>query len=128
MNGPLEGPGRNSGENTGTSPQKITQRSLARGGRRGTTELRSRKRDSDFRAAFNAARLAMAIVDRDGRVVSANDALGALLGAPPEALVSTSVTDLPSLGLDGNAVRSVLDGGGPRYPVAPRAGGGTAPP
>jgi len=69
-------------------------------------EWRGRKRDNDFRAAFNAAQLAMAIVDRDGRVVSANHALGALLGAAPEALVSTSITDLPSLGLDRSAFRS----------------------
>ncbi len=120
MNGPLEGPGRNSGESTGTSPQKTTQRSRARGGWHGRTEWRNRKRDSDFRAAFNAARLAMAIVDRDGRVVSANDALGALLGAPPESLVSTSVTDLPSLGLDGSAVRDGLDGSATRRPAGPR--------
>ncbi|RAJ69762.1 PAS domain S-box-containing protein/diguanylate cyclase (GGDEF)-like protein [Streptomyces sp. Amel2xB2] len=122
MNGPLEGPGRNSGENTGTSPQKITQRSRTRGAWHGRADWRSRKRDSDFRAAFNAARLAMAIVDRDGRVVSANDALGTLLGAAPETLVSTSVTDLPALGLDGGMLRRGLDGGALRYPVAPRSG------
>jgi diguanylate cyclase (GGDEF)-like protein len=123
VNGPLEGPGRNSGESTGTSPQKMTQRSRTRGGWHGRAEWRNRKRESDFRAAFNAARLAMAIVDSDGRVVSANDALGALLGTAPESLVSTSVTDLPSLGLDGGAIRNGLDGGGSPYPLAPRTGG-----
>jgi diguanylate cyclase (GGDEF)-like protein len=68
----------------------------------------------------------MAIVDRDGRVVTANDALGAMLGAPPESLVATSVTDLPSLGLDGSVIRNGLGAGGSSYPVAPRTGGGDA--
>ncbi|SCK20009.1 bifunctional diguanylate cyclase/phosphodiesterase [Streptomyces sp. WMMB 322] len=130
MNGPSEGPGRNSGESTGTSPQKITQRSRARSGWHGRAEWRTRKRESDFRAAFNAARLAMAIVDRDGRVVSANDALGTLLGTAPESLVSTSLTDLPSLGLDGNVVRDGLGVAALPHPVAPpsaSASGDAAP-
>jgi diguanylate cyclase (GGDEF)-like protein len=118
VNGPTEGPGRNSGESTGTSPKRITQRSHTPGERPGGAEWRSRKRDSDFRAAFNAARLAMAIVDRDGRVVTANDALGALLGAAPESLVATSVKDLPSLGLDGGALRK----GFPLHQATPRTG------
>jgi diguanylate cyclase (GGDEF)-like protein/PAS domain S-box-containing protein len=106
VNGPIEGPGNDSGNATGTPPQKITDRSRGRGGWHSRAEWRGRKRDNDFRAAFNAARLAMAIVDRDGRVVSANHALGALLGAAPESLVSTSLTDLPSLGLDGSTLRN----------------------
>ncbi|MFC4493476.1 putative bifunctional diguanylate cyclase/phosphodiesterase [Streptomyces ovatisporus] len=84
----------------------MTERSRSRGGWHSRSEWRGRKRDNDFRAAFNAARLAMAIVDRDGRVVSANQALGTLLGAAPESLVSASITDLPSLGLDSSAFRS----------------------
>lgn len=106
MNGPIEGPGNDSGYATGTPPQNLTERSRLRGGRTGRVEWRGRKRENDFRAAFNAAKLAMAIIDRDGRVVSANQALGSLLGAAPESLVSTSVTDLPALGLDGSTLRS----------------------
>jgi diguanylate cyclase (GGDEF)-like protein len=114
VNGPLEGPGRDSGSAPGNPPQKITESSHLGYGGPGRGEWRGRKRDSDFRAAFNAARLAMAIVDRDGRVVSANRALGALLGADPDALVATSITDLPSLGLDSSAFRggAVLAGRG----------------
>jgi diguanylate cyclase (GGDEF)-like protein len=123
VNGPIEGPGRNSGETTGTSAQKITHRSRTRGIRHGRAEWRSRKRESDFRAAFNAARLAMAIVDRDGRVVSANDALGALLGAAPDSLVSTSVTDLPSLGLDRSTIRNGLAGAATSLAPAAARGG-----
>ncbi len=109
MNGSNEGPGKDSGDAIGTQPQKDTERSRPLSGWHNRTEWRGRKRDSDFRAAFNAARLAMAIVDRDGRVVSANNALGTLLGASPESLVSTSLTDLPSLGLDGSTLRSAFD-------------------
>ncbi|SCK54865.1 PAS domain S-box-containing protein/diguanylate cyclase (GGDEF) domain-containing protein [Streptomyces sp. WMMB 714] len=125
MNGPIEGPGRNSGSATGNPPQKITERSRSRGGWHSRGEWRGRKRDNDFRAAFNAARLAMAIVDRDGRVVSANQALGTLLGAAPESLVSASITDLPSLGLDSSAFRSggVLSGRGTSEPTTGGANG-----
>ncbi|MEU9007760.1 PAS domain-containing protein, partial [Streptomyces sp. NPDC048551] len=35
----------------------------------------------DYRAAFDAAHLAMALVDRDGEVVASNRALAALLGS-----------------------------------------------
>ena len=69
----------------------------------------------------------MAIIDRDGRVVSANDALGALLGAAADSLVSTSLTDLPSLGLDGSTLRSAFDPAAtPSRERAPARGAGTA--
>ncbi|MER6141223.1 EAL domain-containing protein [Streptomyces sparsogenes] len=52
---------------------------------------------SDYRAAFNAARLAMAVIDREGTVLDANPALGALLGAEPAGLIARSAADLADL-------------------------------
>ncbi|MET7905244.1 EAL domain-containing protein [Streptomyces sp. NPDC005336] len=52
---------------------------------------------SDYRAAFNAARLAMAVVDREGRVLDANPALGDLLGTDPALLADRSAADLADL-------------------------------
>ncbi|MEU1617951.1 EAL domain-containing protein [Streptomyces sp. NPDC005722] len=53
----------------------------------------------DYRAAFNVARLPMALVDPDGRVREANPALGALLGADPLLLTTRTAAEL--LGLAG---------------------------
>ncbi|MEU1662871.1 EAL domain-containing protein [Streptomyces sparsogenes] len=52
---------------------------------------------SDYRAAFNAARLAMAVIDREGTVLDANPALGSLLGAEPAGLIARSAADLADL-------------------------------
>ncbi|NGO71107.1 EAL domain-containing protein [Streptomyces sp. SB3404] len=68
---------------------------------------------SDFRAAFNAAQLAMAIVDRDGRVLTANRALAAMLGAEPRRLVARPIAELAGLSLEGrvrSAYREALQG------------------
>ncbi|GAA2090248.1 EAL domain-containing protein [Streptomyces albiaxialis] len=102
MNGPLEGPGKNSGDTIGTQPQTITESNHKRWRRRVPG---AHGEQSDFRAAFNAAQLAMAIVDRDGRVLTANRALAALLGADPRRLVARPIAELAGLGLDGR-VRS----------------------
>ncbi|TLQ45720.1 putative bifunctional diguanylate cyclase/phosphodiesterase [Streptomyces marianii] len=59
---------------------------------------------ADYRAAFNASRLAMALVDREGLVVSANEALAALLGAEPDALRSRPAADLVDLASDGRSL------------------------
>ncbi|MEU4683786.1 EAL domain-containing protein [Streptomyces xinghaiensis] len=67
----------------------------------------------DHRAAFNAARLAMAVLDGDGRVVSANQALGTLLGADPARLAAEPAAELLDLSHDARtwaAYRDVLDG------------------
>ncbi|QES48400.1 histidine kinase [Streptomyces venezuelae] len=67
----------------------------------------------DYRAAFNAAHLAMAVVDRDGFVVAANDALGGLLGTDPHALIEQSAADLVDLAAEARtwqAYREVLRG------------------
>ncbi|WP_330330613.1 EAL domain-containing protein [Streptomyces sp. NBC_00536] len=73
----------------------------------GLSELR------DYRAAFNAAHLAMAVVDRDGFVVAANAALAGLLGAEPHALDGQSAADLVDLAAEARtwqAYREVLRG------------------
>ncbi|MFI1437732.1 putative bifunctional diguanylate cyclase/phosphodiesterase [Streptomyces fructofermentans] len=66
-----------------------------------------------FRAIFAAAPLAMAVVDREGRVVTANDTMAALLGAEPAALTGRPAADLLDLGSDArtwHAYREVLRG------------------
>ncbi|MFD4377323.1 putative bifunctional diguanylate cyclase/phosphodiesterase [Streptomyces sp. NPDC058527] len=72
----------------------------------------------DYRAAFSASRLAMALVDRDGLVVAANDSLGALLGTDSAALREQAAADLVDLASDGrtwHAYREVLRGRRSRF-------------
>ncbi|MFE3904918.1 putative bifunctional diguanylate cyclase/phosphodiesterase [Streptomyces sp. NPDC059153] len=64
-----------------------------------------------YRAAFRAATLPMAVIDHEGLVVAANDALGGLLGFPAAALTTQSAADLLDLVADGrtwHAYREVL--------------------
>ncbi|MFG2624746.1 putative bifunctional diguanylate cyclase/phosphodiesterase [Streptomyces sp. NPDC048473] len=64
-----------------------------------------------YRAAFRAATLPMAVVDHEGLVVAANDALGGLLGFSAAALTTQSAADLLDLVADGrtwHAYREVL--------------------
>ncbi|MGW3651762.1 putative bifunctional diguanylate cyclase/phosphodiesterase [Streptomyces sp. NPDC000878] len=64
-------------------------------------------------AAFAAAPLAMAVVDREGLVVGANQSLGTLLGIAPEALAGRVAADLVDLASDTrawHAYREVLRG------------------
>ncbi|MFB9462047.1 putative bifunctional diguanylate cyclase/phosphodiesterase [Streptomyces cinereospinus] len=66
-----------------------------------------------YRAAFAAAPLAMAVVDREGLVVSANAALADLLGAGPGELTGRVAADLVDLASDArswHAYREVLRG------------------
>ncbi|MFE6283252.1 putative bifunctional diguanylate cyclase/phosphodiesterase [Streptomyces sp. NPDC057877] len=66
-----------------------------------------------FRSAFTAAPLAMAVVDREGVVVSANDTLGELLGTGPDRLAGRVAADLVDLAADTrtwHAYREVLRG------------------
>ncbi|MGW2617310.1 putative bifunctional diguanylate cyclase/phosphodiesterase [Streptomyces sp. NPDC001500] len=66
-----------------------------------------------YRSVFGAAPLAMAVVDSEGRVVDANDALGALLGGGSAALVGRVASDLLDLASDvrtWHAYREVLRG------------------
>ncbi|MFF4211010.1 putative bifunctional diguanylate cyclase/phosphodiesterase [Streptomyces sp. NPDC001796] len=66
-----------------------------------------------FGAAFTAAPLAMAVVDREGLVVTANETMGSLLGTGAEALVGKVAADLLDLSSDArswHAYREVLGG------------------
>ncbi|MFJ8794061.1 putative bifunctional diguanylate cyclase/phosphodiesterase [Streptomyces sp. NPDC102462] len=66
-----------------------------------------------YHSVFAAAPLSMAIVDRDGRVVSANDAFGALLGIDAATLTGRVAADLVDLTSDArawHAYREVLRG------------------
>ncbi|WP_399144504.1 putative bifunctional diguanylate cyclase/phosphodiesterase [Streptomyces sp. MK7] len=66
-----------------------------------------------FRSVFDAAPLAMAVLDGDGLVVSANDAFGALLGTGPDELAGQVAADLVDLASDArtwHAYREVLRG------------------
>ncbi|MFI1537625.1 putative bifunctional diguanylate cyclase/phosphodiesterase [Streptomyces anandii] len=69
--------------------------------------------EPSFRSAFWAAPLAMAVVDREGLVVSANETCGALLGTPPDELAGQVAADLVDLTSDArawHAYREVLRG------------------
>ncbi|GAA3061727.1 EAL domain-containing protein [Streptomyces roseofulvus] len=72
----------------------------------------------DYRAAFRVSRLAMALVDRDGLVIAANDSLGTLLGTDSAALHEQAAADLVDLASDGrtwHAYREVLRGRRSRF-------------
>ncbi|MDF9813401.1 diguanylate cyclase (GGDEF)-like protein/PAS domain S-box-containing protein [Streptomyces sp. SPB162] len=67
----------------------------------------------DYRAAFTAARLPMALVDRDGSVLEANQALGALLATSAAGLAARVAAGLLGLADDDparTAYREVLAG------------------
>lgn len=75
-------------------------------------------RGADYRAVFRAATLPMAVVDHEGLILTANDALGALLGADPVALTAQSASDLLDVSSDGrtwHAYREVLRGRRSRF-------------
>ncbi|MCF3104675.1 EAL domain-containing protein [Streptomyces roseoverticillatus] len=77
------------------------------------TVVTQRNESSDFRAAFNAAQLAMAVVGRDGLVRTANHALGALLGTDPARLADAPAAEFTGLREDSrtwSAYREVLLG------------------
>ena len=65
--------------------------------------------DSIYRSVFRAAALAMAVVDREGLVVSANDGFGALLGSTPEALAGKVAADLVDLASDARTWHAYLE-------------------
>ncbi|MFI6417756.1 putative bifunctional diguanylate cyclase/phosphodiesterase [Streptomyces sp. NPDC050842] len=93
-------------------PCAARQTDLVRDADRRAAELR------DYRAAFRAAQLAMAVVDQDGIVVTANDSFGALLGTEAGALREQAAADLVDLASDGrtwHAYREVLRGRRSRF-------------
>ncbi|MFD6548271.1 putative bifunctional diguanylate cyclase/phosphodiesterase [Streptomyces sp. SAS_267] len=66
-----------------------------------------------FHAAFGTAPLAMAVVDREGLVVTANEALGTLLGAEARTFTGRAAADLVDLASDArtwHAYREMLGG------------------
>ncbi|WP_329547431.1 EAL domain-containing protein [Streptomyces sp. NBC_01356] len=66
-----------------------------------------------FQAAFATAPLAMAVVDREGLVVTANESLGELLGSDADGLTGRIASDLVDLASDTrtwHAYREVLRG------------------
>ncbi|TXS03692.1 EAL domain-containing protein [Streptomyces sp. col6] len=72
----------------------------------------------DYRAAFRAATLPMAVVGPEGLIVTANEALGALTGTGAAALTAQSAADLVDLAADArawHAYREVLHGRRTRF-------------
>ncbi|MFE9723734.1 putative bifunctional diguanylate cyclase/phosphodiesterase [Streptomyces sp. NPDC005794] len=109
MSGTSEGPIPRAGTTSGAGPSDVTRCDHQRAS---LTELR------DYRAAFTAAALPMAVVDHRGRIVRPNDALGGLLGAEPATLAGRSAAGLVGLTSDGPALRAyneVLRGARPRF-------------
>ncbi|MBT2395499.1 EAL domain-containing protein [Streptomyces sp. ISL-100] len=96
MSGTSEGPG----SAPDTIRPTVTQ---SNGAGRSASELR------DYRAAWNAAQLAMAVVDRDGLVVTANPALAGLLGTETLQLREQSAADLLDLASDARSFHAYLE-------------------
>ncbi|MFJ3336732.1 putative bifunctional diguanylate cyclase/phosphodiesterase [Streptomyces sp. NPDC086766] len=79
----------------------------------GPAEPSSASFSVSFRPAFRLAPVPLAVVDRDGLVVVANDALGSLLGVTADTLAGQVATDLVDLASDArtwHAYREVLRG------------------
>ncbi|WP_418957252.1 putative bifunctional diguanylate cyclase/phosphodiesterase [Streptomyces tritici] len=109
MSGTSEGPAHVPLSAVPGTPPMITERH--RGVPR-ETELR------DYRAAFRAAQLAMAVVDQEGLVVTANDAMASLLGTDTGSLLDQAAADLVDLASDGrtwHAYHEVLRGRRSRF-------------
>ncbi|MFM9370311.1 putative bifunctional diguanylate cyclase/phosphodiesterase [Streptomyces sp. Da 82-17] len=95
---------------TGTGPQNVTERHTRTAvDRRGASAAELR----DYRAAFHAAHLALAVVDREGLVSRANGAFAELIGAPAAELAGQVAADLVDLASDArtwHTYREVLRG------------------
>ncbi|MFB6771795.1 putative bifunctional diguanylate cyclase/phosphodiesterase [Streptomyces sp. NPDC056337] len=107
MNGTSEGP----------ASAADLDRSAVTESDQGLAPRTARERPAAYRSVFTAAPLAMAVVDTEGLVVSANDTLGTLLGNDPDALVGCAAADLVDLASDAgiwHAYREVLRGRQPR--------------
>ncbi|MFH8485548.1 putative bifunctional diguanylate cyclase/phosphodiesterase [Streptomyces longisporoflavus] len=98
------------GTSEGQAPTAVTAPDLARAP---TTERRRPGQRPDHRAAFAAAPLALGVVDGEGLLVDANDALAELLGETPDGLTGRLAADLLDLASDArtwHAYREVLRG------------------
>ncbi|MET7856854.1 EAL domain-containing protein [Streptomyces sp. NPDC005318] len=112
MSGTSEGPRPAAGTAPPTVRPTVTERHAERASA-GAAGYRA-----DYRAAFLTAGLPMAVVDHEGLVLTANDALGALLGTDPAALAAQSASDLLDVSSDGltwHAYREVLRGRRSRF-------------
>ncbi|MFB7542509.1 putative bifunctional diguanylate cyclase/phosphodiesterase [Streptomyces zaomyceticus] len=124
MSGTPEGPVHPEPPETHAAEPALTERHTGQHGGRYAERYPSRDVDRraaelrDYRAAFRAARLAMAVVDQDGVVVTANESFGTLLGTEPRALRDQAAADLVDLASDGrtwHAYREVLRGRRSRF-------------
>ncbi|MFE9929521.1 putative bifunctional diguanylate cyclase/phosphodiesterase [Streptomyces sp. NPDC005533] len=104
-------------EGTGSAADSIrsaiTERHLAVPSASAVPSRAGESERRDYRAAFNAAHLAMAVVDREGYVVAANEAFAGLLGSEPHALVHQCAADLVDLAAEARtwaAYQEVLRG------------------
>ncbi|GGZ57151.1 GGDEF domain-containing protein [Streptomyces inusitatus] len=107
MSATSEGTGPTGVAAPGRTRQRITERNGC-----SISELR------DYRAAFAAAHVAMALVDNKGQILSANPALGALLGTAPAVLCGRPAAELIDLASDRriwHAYREVLRGRRSRF-------------
>ncbi|MFF8290378.1 putative bifunctional diguanylate cyclase/phosphodiesterase [Streptomyces sp. NPDC016309] len=128
MNGTSEGPGAAAVSPTGTAPRPVTESNETAEGPRHPAAVvrvpaeapgpRATNLPDDYRAAFNAAHLAMAVVDPEGLVVTANESLAALLGTDTASLREQAAADLVDLASDTrtwHAYREVLRGRRSRF-------------
>ncbi|ARX83689.1 MULTISPECIES: putative bifunctional diguanylate cyclase/phosphodiesterase [Streptomyces] len=107
MNGTSQGPTATAVADPGRARPAVTERNQS-----GPTGPLAQYA-ADYRAAFAAAPLALAVVDREGLVVSANEALAELLGADAADLTGRVAADLVDLASDArtwHAYREVLRG------------------
>ncbi|WP_326661933.1 putative bifunctional diguanylate cyclase/phosphodiesterase [Streptomyces sp. NBC_00385] len=112
MSGTSEGPRPAAGTAAPSPPPTLTERDDMWPSAGSPSELH------DYRAAFRAATLPMAVVDHEGLIVTANEALAALTGVGAAALTAQSASDLVDLAADGrtwHAYREVLHGRRSRF-------------
>ncbi|MEU3185825.1 EAL domain-containing protein [Streptomyces sp. NPDC006923] len=112
MSGTSEGPRPPAVAASGTVRPPVTER---HGADRAAAEsvARTAAGPRDYRGVFQAAHLAMAVLDHQGAVISANDALAELLGTEPARLFDRTAADLVDLASDirtWHAYREVLEG------------------
>ncbi|MEV3928366.1 EAL domain-containing protein [Streptomyces sp. NPDC049944] len=100
MSGTSEGPVPRAGTSPDAGPPEVTQRDHQGSG---LSELR------DYRAAFAASALPMAVVDPRGRIVRPNEALGGFLGADPGSLTGQLAADLVGLTSDSPTWRAYTE-------------------
>lgn len=112
MSGTSEGPRPAAGTAAPSPPPPLTERDGA------WPSAGSPSEPHDYRAAFRAATLPMAVVDHEGLIVTANEALAALAGVGAASLTAQSASDLVDLAADGrtwHAYREVLHGRRSRF-------------